>query len=219
MRRLVPIGLALAVLVAACGGSASDGVATLNGNDDGQPATDDTVGEQSTEEALLAFAQCMRDNGIEDFEDPVISEDGGISINGGDSSQPPTQAEREEMQQAFQACSDLLEGLPFGPGSVDRSELEDRLYEFAACMRDNGYDMPDPDLSALFPEQRQNTDGDDGGPTFQSPFGDIDPDDPAFQAAAEACRDVFGGGFFFGGGPGGPGDDQNEGPSTNVEGA
>jgi hypothetical protein len=202
MKRLVPIGLALALLVAACGGSADDGVASLSGeNGDQATATDEATTEQDLEEAILAFSACMRENGIEDFQDPQISEDGGIAFQlGSGGGDPPTAAEREETQQAFQACSGLLEGQAFGPGAaIDTGEIEDRLYEFAACMRENGYDMPDPDLSAIGPQEEGSDPGE-----FQSPFGDIDPDDPAFQTAAEACQEVFGGGFVIGG-PGGPG--------------
>lgn len=206
MKRLVPIGIALALLVAACGGSADDGVAALSGeNGDEATATDETTTEQDLEEAILAFSACMRENGIEDFQDPQISEDGGIAFQlGRGEGDTPSAAEREEMQQAFQACSGLLEGQAFGPGAaIDTSEIEDRLYEFAACMRENGYDMPDPDLSAIGPPEEGSDPGE-----FQGPFGEIDPDDPAFRAAAEACEEVFGGGFVIrgeGGGPGGQG--------------
>lgn len=204
MKRLATVGFTLALLVAACGGgSADDGVASLGGeNGDEATSTDEAIAEPDLEEAILAFSACMRENGIEDFQDPEVSEDGGIAFRlGQDGGDPPSAAEREEMQEAFQACSGLLEGQAFGPGAgIDTSEIEDRLYEFAACMRDNGYDMPDPDLSSIVvPDE-----GSDPG-ELQGPFADIDPDDPAFQSAAEACQEVFGGGFIFGGGgPGGP---------------
>ena len=46
------------------------------------------------------------------------------------------------------ACGELLEGATLGfREGFDRTELEDTLVEYAACMRENGYDMPDPDFS------------------------------------------------------------------------
>jgi hypothetical protein len=59
-------------------------------------------------------------------------------------------------------------------------------------MRDNGVDMPDPDLSAVGV-------GGGGGRVF----GEIDTSDPGVEAAFELCQSelAFGGP----GGPGGPG--------------
>ncbi len=49
---------------------------------------------------------------------------------------------------------------------------------FAACMRDNGFDMPDPDFSGL----ALRGDG---------PFGEVDLEDPAFESALEQCDDIL----------------------------
>ena len=197
MKSAAIIAVALALLVAACGGSADESVASLSSTTTtvvpltGEPSD----GENSDEEAILAFAACMRENGIEDFEDPTIGSDGRIEF-GGAGAGDGERADRETLRAARDICQENLEGLAFGPGNVDRSEIEDQLYEFAACMRDNGYDMPDPDFSA---EPGQ---GDGGGPFG----GDVDPDDPAFTEALEACEAAFGGTLRFGRGrPGGGG--------------
>ncbi|MGI9584610.1 MAG: hypothetical protein ACR2N7_03375 [Acidimicrobiia bacterium] len=200
MKKLLIAPIALALLLAACSGDSGAQVASLDdaplvesGSSEPQNA------EVNDQEAILAFAQCMRDNGIDDFEDPDLGDDGsiGFSFRGGGAA---TDIDRETMQSAFEACRENLEGLSLGPGSVDRSEIEDTLYEFAACMRENGIDMPDPDLSAFGPGQGEQGQGD---PNASGPFGgSIDPDDPAFQEALEACEGVFAGGFRFGG-PGG----------------
>jgi hypothetical protein len=53
----------------------------------------------------------------------------------------------------------------------------DQALEFAQCIRDNGVpDFPDPDADGRFSE------------------GEHDPDEPAFRAAQEACRDLAPGG-------------------------
>jgi hypothetical protein len=63
----------------------------------------------------------------------------------------------------------------------DLTGHEDELLAFAVCMRENGYDMPDPDFS-------------DSGHSGDGPFGDaIDTDDPDFQTAAKSCEGIVGG--------------------------
>jgi hypothetical protein len=58
------------------------------------------------------------------------------------------------------------------------------MLAFAQCMRDHGIDYPDPVFS------------EDGGVTLIGPdegAAGFDPNDPAFQAAQEACQEIFGG--------------------------
>ena len=62
----------------------------------------------------------------------------------------------------------------------DLTEIEDQLVAFATCMRGQGIDMDDPDLTDFAPG---GAGGADGGP-----FGDIDIDDPEVQAALEVCQ-------------------------------
>ena len=140
----------------------------------------------------------MRENGIEDFEDPTINADGTPEFNlrslGGEH-------DRDEMQAAFEACQDHLEGFAFGPGSVDLTEIEDTLVEFSACMRDNGYDMPDPDLSNF--GNGGGGEGGEGGGIFG---GELDRDDPDFISALGECQHLFENlSFGRGGGPAGGG--------------
>jgi hypothetical protein len=84
------------------------------------------------------------------------------------------------VHDAFDVCKDFLENVAFGMSTEDLAEREDELLAFAICMRENGYDMPDPDFSGE-------------GHTGAGPFGDaIDTDDPAFQAAAPSCEGIIG---------------------------
>jgi hypothetical protein len=192
MNRIVISIVAFALLVAACGGSNSEGVASLETTETiaTEASSDDAAAND--EETLLEFAACMRDNGIDDFEDPTFSADGTpeFSLRGAGSG---SEADRDEMRAAFEACQDHLEGLAFGPGSIDVTEIEDTLVDFAACMRDNGYDMPDPDLSNF-----GDRSGEGGGPFG----GQIDPDDPGFTSAMEECEHIFENLPFVGRGPG-----------------
>lgn len=192
VRRLVLVA-AFATLAAACGGGAStEGVASLSTSATSTAPLDDGV-EQSREEALLAFAECMRDNGV-DIEDPTVDADGNLRLTPPGGEPGRIAPGDDDFREAREACGELLDGaaLAFG-GDFDRTELEDTLVAFAECMRDNGYDMPDPDFSSFGPGA-----GGGGGP-----FGGIDRDDPTFQAAAEACGDILAG--FAGPGAGRPG--------------
>ncbi len=198
MRRLLTAGLALALLLAACSGDGGAQVASIDNVAQIDAGADEDAGESTDDgEAILAFAQCMRDNGIDEFEDPDISADGSVEFRFRGQAQASS-VDRETMRAAFEACQEHIEGLAFGPGSVDRTEVEDTLYEFASCMRDNGIDMPDPDVTNLAPGQGE---GEGGGPFG----GALGPDEPDFRAALEGCQDGFDGGFRFGGrGGGGP---------------
>ena len=212
-RTLIAVA-ALAIMLAACSGSDAGGVASLEDPAEQavveeQDAAAETDDEHAAEEAVLGFAQCMRDNGIEGFEDPDLTADGSLDFRRGQGQLGDV--DRETLREAFQACQEHLEGLAFGPGNFDRSEIEDRLVEFSACMRDpnrgNLPDFPDPDLSNFGP----GGDGPGGG----GPFGEgFDFQDPAVRDALEACQEVFGG-FRFGG-PGGGGRGGGDGDGTSA---
>lgn len=113
---------ALALLVAACGGSS------------GGPAA---AGETAYQEAL-AYAQCMRSHGEPGWPDPTSN--GGFIING----QKDGLASGSIMAAADKACHHLL---PNG-GRMTRAQQEQALsalLKFAACMRSHGLtNFPDP---------------------------------------------------------------------------
>ena len=204
MRHRLVLALAvLSVIAASCGGDgAAAGVASLEGTDSTvAPAEDNRAIEDAAdadlEQAMFAFASCMRTNGVE-IEDPTVDADGnlqfgGLRTQGGN-------ADREAIRAGMEACEDHLEGVVLGRGGdLDPTELQDTLLEFAVCMRENGYDMPDPDFSNAGPG------GGDEPAQGGGPFGRIDFDDPDFVTAQEACQDVLGdirgpGARFSGGG-------------------
>jgi hypothetical protein len=182
--RVLALAAALSLALAACGGGdGDDGVATLGGDGGSEASASPSV---DPEDALAEFAECVRDNGIEDFEDPTVNEDGGIEIGFGGGGDPPSEAEQEEMQAAMEACGDLL---PRGEGrgqisEEDQAAFEDALLGYARCMREQGIDMPDPEFS----------EGGGGGSFVRIGEG-ADPSDPDFQAADEECRPILEGVF------------------------
>jgi hypothetical protein len=154
-----------------------------SGGDDTGDDSSDYGSASATEEELLDWVECMRDEGV-DVPDPQVDADGNLTLGGGGAGLGGGcgggGVDLEAIRDATEVCGDIPQGA-FGGEQPDQTEVQDTLLEFAQCMRENGYDMPDPDFSG------------DGGLT--SAFGDIDTNDPAFQEAAEACEDIFAGGF------------------------
>ena len=186
-RSIVAI-VACALALSACGNAGSDGVASLTDESGGGDTNQSDAAAVSDEEALLTLGACMRDNGIPDFPDPVLKADGSVDFSIGDRSGPLAEVDRDVAEGAVTACIDTLEGASFAPGGAnfDLTEIQDTFVEFAACMRENGVEVDDPDFSGLLF-------GDGSGDGQLSPFGDVDFTDPDVQAALDECRDVFAG--------------------------
>lgn len=193
-------GLAVAglmVAAVACGGSdGGPGVASLDEATDTTTSADTRteLDEVDTEEAVLAFTECLRDEGLE-IEDPTFDGGGGFDFTigrafrggPGDGNGP-----NEEFQAALDQCEGLLEGIAQQFERPDQSEIQDSLVAFADCMRGEGVDMADPDFSGL----------DEGPGGARLLFGDLDLDDPTVAAAFEMCQSELAFGRP-GGGPGG----------------
>jgi hypothetical protein len=180
MPRKTHLAILILVLTAtACGGGGddADGVASLDETSetasDVAPDAADTTADD--EEKVLAFAACMREGGI-DFPDPVVDSEGNVGFDLIAMSRL-ADIEQEEIEAAFLPCADHLEGVNFGFDRVFEPEFQDDVVAFAVCMRENGYDMPDPDFSGLT----------EGEPMF--PGWEPDVDDPDFEVAFEACED------------------------------
>jgi len=171
MRRIAILISVIALTLAACGGGdeASD-VASLSGTDEAAAA--DTAQPLSDEEALIEFAACMRDQGM-DFPDPVVDASGFPRFDFED----PESIDQDAMFEAGEACRDLIEGVVLGLVDFDSSEFNDTFLEYATCMRDQGIEnIPDSiDIASIMQ---------DG----ELPF---DAEDPDFIAADEQCRDIF----------------------------
>jgi len=183
MRRVALLLVMAALLVTtatACGDkSGNNGVATLGGTSGSSDDADNgDNGDKSAEDQALEFSKCMRENGVPDFPDPQVNDEGGIMIN---RSGGPDSVDREAEEKAMKACEDKM---PRGGGNFseeDRAKMQDAFLDYAKCMRENGIDMPDPDFSG-------------GGGAFRMGVGGdgMNPDDPAFKKADEACHDKLG---------------------------
>jgi hypothetical protein len=85
------------------------------------------------------------------------------------------------MEQAMQACEQYL---PAGKLATPDPATMEAFRQYAQCMREHGVDIPDPDAGGGggFSVRK-------GGPSGGTTGGGISPDDPAFQAADQACAD------------------------------
>ena len=192
VRRIIILIAALAVVLAACSGSSDEGVATLEDTDRAEldQSLEDVAEGVDDEQALLAFAACMRDNGVEAFPDPSLNADGSVDFGVGNGD-PFADVDGDTAENALNSCIGELAGAAFAPGGsdFDLTEIQDAMVDFAACMRENGIDFDDPDLS--------NFGFGEGG--MENPFGDLDVEDPQVAAAIEECQSAFTGfGFGFG---------------------
>ena len=166
---------------------ASGDVASLG---DGDINTDDAeaAGEVDTEAQLLSFAECIRGEGF-DIDDPTVDSDGNVLLPRPNTTSEQGQGPPEGFVEARDTCAEHLKGIEIGFRGGDQTELQDRLLEFVACMRENDFDLPDPDFSV------------GGG---RGLLQDVDQDDPNYQAAFANCDDILGavggGGRAAGGG-------------------
>jgi hypothetical protein len=200
---------AVALALAACGGggdgSDDDAIASLGGEttttagegDDGGGGGSRPVDDSEFQDAMLEYAECMRDEGV-DFPDPQFGENGSVAIVGpGGEDGPPSEHEVEEFEAADEACQHIMEEVERTmpePSPEEQQEMQDRALAFAECMRDHGIDMPDPTFG-------------EGGRVEQRFEADqgIDPSGEEFQEAQEACAEEGGGGPRIGAGPGAEG--------------
>lgn len=162
------VGAAVAASVGRGSSSNDDGVANDAGTS-GTGTTTTTSSGSEQEQAMLAFAECVRNNGVPSFPDPTPNADGTFSF------QPPTGAmSQQSTQQAVQACRSNLEGVQMGSSVTGTSDRQDALLAFSQCMRANG--LPD------FPDPKSN-----GG--LFALFKGYDTSSPTFAKAMDACSD------------------------------
>ena len=148
----------LALVAAACSSAAKTGTGA-------GPA------HGSARQSELAFSRCMRAHGISDFPDP--SSHGGIALNGGPGSD--LNPSSPLYQAANNACKPLLPPQK-ALSPAQQAAARAQALAYARCMRAHGIsDFPDPNAQggiALNPK----------------PGGDLEPNNPRFQAANQACQ-------------------------------
>lgn len=114
------------------------------------------------------FSACMRKHGLPNYPDP--NSQGVITINSGMGLDPGSPAFRS----AQATCSKLL---PNGgrPTPAQIAQQQQKLLAFSACMRAHGLkDFPDPSNGGLR--------------ISVHPGSDLEPNNPTFQKAQQACQ-------------------------------
>jgi hypothetical protein len=165
-RSVLLLGLAalLALAIGACGGgSSSDAGGSSETTASGGPGGLQLSDEQRS---------CIEDKGV------IVPEPGnGQPPSGGPpSGGAPGGGDFQELQQALEDCGVNLPNSPPGGGNFDPSAIREQISQYAACVRKNGYDLPQP-----------NTSG--NGPVFDP--SEVDQNDPEFKAASSKCRNLL----------------------------
>jgi hypothetical protein len=225
-RRLAVASISLTLVAASCGGSSGGttqvaSLGTLAPAEDAaaDTATTDTVDPADTQEAVLAFAACMRENGV-DMADPTFDADGNMEGGLGFGPDSGIDPRSDEFQAAQEACGDLMEGVALGGprNGADRETVELALADYTDCLRDEGLDVDDielggpdgdgPPADGSMPTPADGsvpTGGFQGGPPPAGGQGGagfdptsriveqlgLDADDPAVVAALDACESIL----------------------------
>jgi hypothetical protein len=139
----------LVVGLVACGGSGSSSskVATLDstGGGGGASATSTTLSKKAQQDAILSYAACMRQNGV-DMKDPTFDADGNVAAGGGGFRAQGIDPRSTAFQTAQKACGSIIQGIDFGPGrrrNFDPTKLQAAFNDFTACLRDKGVQVND----------------------------------------------------------------------------
>jgi len=163
LRRLAGGLIACVALVTGCssGGAKSPGVASV-----GSPSgTSSSSG--STKASALAYSQCMRAHGIKDFPDPDANGDVRLEAHPGSDLGP----DNPQFKVADAACKSLLPNKGVPPKNLKAENLK-----YAKCMRARGVsDFPDPKPDGTLQLQAE-------------PGSDLDPNNPVFKKADDACK-------------------------------
>jgi hypothetical protein len=156
----------------------------------GGASANPSAGASSNEQNIAQFARCMREHGIE--ATAVTGPDsGGLKITGRAGKGTP-----QQMEAAQKACARYRPNGGKGPNltPAERAQRADQVLAFARCMRAHGIDVPNPETS--------------GGHIGIRIQGGVNPNDPKFQQAQQACQKLLpqlkraGPGNVTSGGPG-----------------
>jgi len=181
VRTSLLVGLLAASLGACSGAAAAPSVPSVpdaSRSPGASPSASPGAGanaSQDPQDAMLAYAKCMRDNGV-DFPDPQP-----ISGSGGSPQLVPIDIGSPVFEKAEKACASKLPA--FGQSDpAANQQFQDQMLAYAKCMRDHGIDFPDPKFDSS------------GGGSAVQIGGNVDPNAPAFQEAQKACGSNLPGG-------------------------
>ncbi len=179
MKNLLTTLVLFSLVLAGCSGDdtpAEDSIATLETTATTSGGSTTTVASVDMEAAALEAVACFREQGV-DLPDPVVDANGNVQFS---QDIDPSTLDEDALAAAQAECSEELSRVITGFIGTDLTGFQDRLLEYAQCMRDNGFDLPDPDFTSFA-----------SGGLAEGPFGEIDPEDPDFVEANQACEDIL----------------------------
>ena len=160
----IVVAAGLALLAVGCGGSPGSHVAQL-----GSTMTRTSTSSANAPQAngAVAFARCMRSNGVLNYPDPTSS---GLVKE----SLQQLGVGSSRFQAAQNACLHLLPNGGSGPSPARVQLVKALSLAFSRCVRSHGVpNFPDPDSTGRIPDPAS--------------VG-IDQGSPKFEAANQACR-------------------------------
>jgi hypothetical protein len=162
--------------LSACGSDEKDPGVTSLRSSTSSPSASASGTAKDSEAELLKYVECLRGQGL-DVPDPTVDAEGNLTIGGGNGG--PPNIDPDKLEAAQKVCGDVPAGALGGGTDLNSAEFQDAAVKFAACMRNEGIDMPDPDFSK----------GSVQGMTGL--FKNVDRNDPKVEAATQKCRSVF----------------------------
>jgi hypothetical protein len=162
---LLALPVAAALSLAACGES-------------GDPAASAADAEAKAETARIRLQQCLRENGL---DLPANPGSGGTRIR----------IDLSKARAAMQKCRKFQEAATESITPEQRQEFRDAFAKFAACMRKQGVDIPEPGTGER-PAQ--------GAPPRDAGGRRLGSASPTEQAAMKVCQDELPEGRIGGGG-------------------
>lgn len=164
-------------LLAGCGGSGG----SESSSEESSAASSERVGGPGGFAGISEEARsCLKERGVE-LPEPG---QGAPPAGGPPEGTPPEGGSPRgfgkggaKMKKAFEECGvELPRGKPGGP-PIDSGAFRKWIKEYVACMGENGYELPEPNLSGE-------------GPVFKE--SEVDREGPKFKAANEKCQSRLG---------------------------
>jgi hypothetical protein len=170
-RRVIATVVALVAFILWSIPAGATEVASLGAPSPEASASPAPAGELSEQDGLLAYAECMRDNGVQ-MDDPRFDANGDFVGGLGKDADANIDSKSDTFIAAQQVCAASLAALKPTVDPVAQAEQTELALRYAACMRELGLDFPDP--------------GADGS-KFAGSENKLDFASAEFQAANEVC--------------------------------
>jgi hypothetical protein len=182
MRRAATATLILvlaSLLLAACGGSSKSSSTSAIAS-----ASTSRAGTGSPAGRFTALRECLRKNGVvlpqrKPGQGPPPGQGrppGGFFRRGSAGPQLPAGVTRAQLQAATRKCGGFRRGGFAGGARLRSPTFRQALAKFAACLRENGVDVPAPDTSGK-------------GPIFDT--RGLNTSSPRFRTAQAKCRKLL----------------------------